>query len=83
FLDVETMFQAMFVSRYFRTAVSDKHSRQALADDNPFNLAEVATPSSVRDTFVHAYNDLVALGVAEKADLFAKYVVVERDPNNA
>lgn len=83
FLDVETMFQAMFVSRYFRTAVSDKHARQSLADDNPFNLAEVATPSSVRDTFVHAYNDLVALGVTEKPDLFAKYVIVERDPNNA
>jgi hypothetical protein len=27
--------------------------------------------------------DLVALGVAEKPDLFAQFVVVERDPNNA
>ncbi|MFZ5715757.1 MAG: phage tail sheath subtilisin-like domain-containing protein [Bradyrhizobium sp.] len=83
FRDVETMFQLMFVVRYFRTAVSNRHSRQALADDNPFNLPEIATPKSVRNTLVHAYNDLVALGVLEKSDLFSQYVVVERDPNDA
>jgi phage tail sheath gpL-like len=32
---------------------------------------------------VHAYNDLVALGVLEKGDLFSTYVNVERDPNDA
>jgi phage tail sheath gpL-like len=83
FRDVETMFQLMFVVRYFKTAVSNRHSRQALADDNPFNLAEIATPKSVRNTLVHAYNDLVALGVLEKSDLFSQYVVVERDLNDA
>ncbi|WP_316229014.1 phage tail sheath subtilisin-like domain-containing protein [Bradyrhizobium sp. SZCCHNR1070] len=83
FRDVETMFQLMFVARYFKTAVSDKHARQALADDNPFNLAEIATPKSVRNTLIHAYNDLVALGVLEKPDLFAQFVNVERDPNDA
>ena len=83
FRDVETMFQLMFTVRYFKTAVSNKHSRQALADDNPFNLPEIATPKSVRNTLVHAYNDLVALGVLEKGDLFAQYVTVERDPNDA
>lgn len=83
FRDVETMYQLMFAVRYFKTAVSNRHSRQALADDNPFNLAEIATPKSIRNTLVHAYNDLVALGVLEKGDLFAQYVNVERDPNDA
>lgn len=83
FRDVETMYQLMFAIRYFKTAVSNKHARQALADENPFNLAEIATPKSVRDTLVHAYNDLVALGVLEHADMFAQFVVVERDPNDA
>lgn len=83
FRDVETMAQLMFTVRYLRTAVSNRHGRQALADDNPFNLAEIATPRSVRATIVHAYNDLVALGVTENADLFAQYVTVERDLNNA
>lgn len=83
FRDVETMYQLMFVARYLRAAVSNKHSRQALADDNPFNLAEIATPKSVRNTLIHAYNDLVALGVCENAGLFAQFVVVERDLNDA
>lgn len=83
FRDVETMAQLMFLTRYIRGQVSNRHARQALADDNPFNLSEVATPKSVRNTLVHAYNDLVALGVTEKPELFAQYVVVERDANNA
>ena len=83
FRDVETMFQLMFISRYFRTAVSNVHSRQALADDNPFNLPQIATPKSIRNTLIHAYNDLIALGVCENASVFAQYVVVERDPNDA
>lgn len=83
FLDIETMAQAMFIPRYFRNAVSNAHGRQALADDNPFNVAEVTTPKAIRNTCVHAYNDLTALGVAENAQLFADNVVVERDPQNA
>jgi phage tail sheath gpL-like len=83
FRDVETMFQLMFLTRFMRTAVSNVHSRQALADENPFNLPQIATPKSVRNTLVHAYNDLVALGVTENADIFAQFVVVERDPNDA
>lgn len=83
FLDAETMYQMMFVARYFRTAVSNRHSRQALADDNPFNLPEVATPRSIRDTLIHAYADLVAMGVLENLELFAQFVDVQRDPNDA
>lgn len=83
FRDVETMFQTVFATRYLRTSVQQKHSRQALANDNPFNLAEIATPKSVRNTLIHAYNDLVALGVAEDAETFAQFVQVERDPNDA
>ncbi|WP_315721628.1 MULTISPECIES: phage tail sheath subtilisin-like domain-containing protein [unclassified Bradyrhizobium] len=83
FRDVETMYQLMFIVRYLRSAVSNKHGRQALASENPFNLPQIATPKSIRNTLIHAYNDLVALGVCEKADLFAQYLVVERDPNDA
>lgn len=81
--DVETMAQLMFLTRFIRAAVSNRHARQALADENPYNLAEIATPRSVRNTLIHAYNDLVALGVVENSDLFAQYVTVERDLNNA
>jgi phage tail sheath gpL-like len=83
FRDIETMAQLMFIPRYFRVAVSNKHARQALADENPFDVDEVTTPRDIRDTVVHAYEDLVALGVTEKPELFAQFVKVERDPNNA
>lgn len=83
FRDVETMFQLMFIVRYLRTAVSNKHSRQALADENPNNLDTIATPRSVKATLVHAYNDLVDMGVCEKPELFAQYLVVSRDLNDA
>ncbi|WP_316216627.1 phage tail sheath subtilisin-like domain-containing protein [Bradyrhizobium sp. SZCCHNR3003] len=83
FRAINTMFQSMFVARYMRSAVSNRHGRQGLVDDNPYNLSELTTASDIRDTVVHAYEDLVALGVAENADVFAQYVVVQRDPNYA
>jgi len=83
FRDVETMYQLMFLVRYFRSAVSNVHSRQALADENPFNLPQIATAKSIRNTLIHAYNDLVALGVTENAGIFAQHVVVERNATDA
>jgi phage tail sheath gpL-like len=83
FRDVETMFQSMYAVRYLRSAVSNNHARQSLADENPYNVPEMATPKSIRNTLVHAYNDLVALGVAENQDVFAQYLVVTRNAEDA
>lgn len=83
FMDTETMAQLMFVPRYFKTAVADKHGRQALADENPFNIAGLTTPADIRNTCIHAYSDLVALGVAENLDVFAKNVNIVRNQLNA
>ncbi|WP_051678662.1 phage tail sheath subtilisin-like domain-containing protein [Xanthobacter sp. 91] len=83
FGDIETMAQGVFAVRWFRTEVSNTHARQALADDNPHNVAEITTPKDIRNTLIHAYQGLVELGVAEKPELFAEYVVVERDGNDA
>jgi phage tail sheath gpL-like len=82
FLDIETMAQAMFVPRYFNIAVTNAHSRQALADDNPYNVAGLTTAKDIRNTVIHAYNDLVALGVAENAPVFAENVDVERNASD-
>lgn len=83
FRDIETMGQLMFATRYFRTEVQNRHSRQALADDNPANLQELTTVRDIRATLVHAYRDLVNLGVLENVSTFADLLQVERDPNNA
>jgi phage tail sheath gpL-like len=83
FRDIETLAQMMFSVRFFRAAISANHARQSLADDNPGNLQSIATPNSVKLTLIHAYQALVNLGVLEKADLFAQFVTVVRDPNDA
>lgn len=84
FRNIETMGQMMFVVRFFRAAVTANHARQGLVDDggNPAGLPELTTPSDVKRTLIHAYQALVDLGVLEKPDLFAQFVVVARDPNN-
>lgn len=83
FRDIETLGQLMFIVRYLRTEVSNRHSRQALADDNPGRVQEITTPLDIRLTLIHIYRELVDLGVTEKAELFAEFVVVERDLNDA
>lgn len=83
FRDIETLGQMMFVVRYFKTEVSNRHSRQALADDNPGQVQEITTPRDLKMTLIHIYRELVNLGVLEKADVFAKFVIVERDLNDA
>ncbi len=83
YLDVETMAQSMFGIRYIRAAVTNAHGRQALADTNPARLPHVCTPVDIRNTMIHAYADLVALGVFENLPAFARDLVVERDALDA
>jgi phage tail sheath gpL-like len=79
YLDVNTMAQSMYGIRYIRQKVETHHGRKALADANPGRNPGIATADDVRNSIIHAYEDLVALGVFENADLFARDVVVERD----
>ncbi len=83
FLDIETMAQGMFSMRYLRTAVTDAWGRAALADANPYNLPNMATPQAVAETLIFAYTSLCALGVAQHPELFQQYVVVQKDPLDA
>jgi phage tail sheath gpL-like len=82
FRDIETMAQGMYTIRYLRSAVLNKWGRAALADDDPFNVG-LATPRKVKLDMIHAYKDLVALGVAENADVFAQNVTVQRNALDA
>jgi phage tail sheath gpL-like len=83
FRDIETIAQMMFVARYFRAGVSSRFARMALADENPAGLDTIVTPLDIRNWLIHLYEELVALGVLEKANLFAQFLKVERDPNDA
>jgi len=79
YLDINTLAQGMYGIRYFRQKITNYHGRKALADTNPGRNPGIVTPGDLRNTLIHAYEDLVALGVFEGPDLFARDVVVERD----
>jgi len=83
FLDTETMAQGMFSLRYFRNQVATALGRVAIADDNPFNNPAIVTTNDVRNVLIHAYNDLVALGVTDDASDFAQFLQVQRNAQNA
>lgn len=79
YLDINTIAQMMYGIRYIRQKLTNHHGRKALADSNPGRNPGIVTAGDIRVSIIHAYEDLVALGVFENADLFARDVVVERD----
>jgi phage tail sheath gpL-like len=84
FLDVETMFQGQYFSRYLKAKVTQQWGRSALADENPLGVIGLCTPADMRNTVLHGYQELVQLGVVENIDLFEAGLIVERnvsDPN--
>jgi phage tail sheath gpL-like len=83
FLDVETLYIAAYAARYFKQRILALYPRHVLKDDNPRSIQGVTTPPQIRAALIHAYRELWEAGLAEKPELFAQYVIVERagDPN--
>jgi phage tail sheath gpL-like len=83
FLDVETLYIAAYAARYFKQRILAMYPRHVLKDDNPRSIQGVTTPPQIKATLIHAYREMWEAGLAEKPDLFAQYVIVERsaDPN--
>lgn len=83
FLDVETLYNAAYAARYFKQRITAMYPRHVLKDDNPRAMQGVTTPPQIKATIIHAYRELYEAGLAEKPDLFAQYLIVERsaDPN--
>jgi phage tail sheath gpL-like len=83
-LDVNTLAQLMYGVRFMRAYITEKYPRAGLVDSNPNHIAGFVTVNDIHAALVHAYQQLVAVGVFENADLFATLLVVERnasDPN--
>ncbi|MDX2265445.1 MAG: phage tail sheath subtilisin-like domain-containing protein [Hyphomicrobiales bacterium] len=83
YLDIETMAQSVYGIRFLRQKIENQHGRKALANSNPAGLPHIVTVADIRNTLIHGYQELVALGVFEGADVFARDIVVERDENDA
>lgn len=86
YLDSETLHTLAYIIRALRSCITSKYPRHKLASDGTrFGAGQaVVTPSIIRGELVAMYTKLEDKAIVENADLFAKYLVVERnadDPN--
>jgi phage tail sheath gpL-like len=84
YLDSETMHTTGYVMRRLRSVVTTKYGRHKLADDGTrFGAGQaIVTPSTIRAEIIAEYRAMETEGIVENAELFAQYLIVERDANN-
>lgn len=84
YLDSETMHQTAYVIRRLQSIVTSKYGRHKLANDGTrFGAgAALVTPAVVRGELLSEYAKLEEEGHVENAELFARHLIVERDPNS-
>ncbi len=84
YLDSETMHQTAHILRFLRSRITSKYGRHKLADDGTRYGAgqAIVTPSVIRGELIAAYYELEAAGIVENAEVFAKYLIVERNASN-
>lgn len=85
YLQVETMFQLMFLMRNLAGFVTSKYARFKLAADGTRLApgAGVATPAIVRQDIIARYAQLCYEGFAQNLEGFSQGIIVELDPTNA
>jgi phage tail sheath gpL-like len=84
YLDSETLHQLTEITRRLRSCITNKYPRHKLANDGTrFGAGQaIVTPSVIRGELLAEYADMELEGLVENADLFNKYLVVERDSKN-
>ncbi len=84
YLDCETLHTSSYIISFLRTRITSKYGRHKLADDGTrFGAGQaIVTPSVIRAELIAAYEELEYMGIVENAELFAQYLIVERDVND-
>ena len=84
YLDSETMHQSAFIIRRLQGVITSKYGRHKLASDGTrFGPGQpIVTPSTIRGELIAQYGKLENEGHVENAELFAEYLIVERDSND-
>lgn len=84
YLDSETLHTSAYVLRQMKSIITSKYGRHKLANDGTRFGAGLAivTPSVIRGELIALYRRLELEGIVENADLFKKYLIVERNINN-
>ncbi|RQM76223.1 phage tail protein [Aeromonas jandaei] len=81
YLDSETLHTSAYVIRRLRTLVTSKYGRHKLANDGTrFGEGQaIVTPAVIKGELNGEYRIMERLGIVENSELFAKYLIVERD----
>lgn len=84
YLDSETLHTSAYVIRQMKSIITSKYGRHKLASDGTrFGAGQaIVTPSVIRGELIALYRRLELEGIVENADLFKKYLIVERNVNN-
>lgn len=84
YLDSETLHTSAYVIRQMKSIITTKYARHKLASDGTrFGAGQaIVTPSVIRGELIALYRRLELEGIVENADLFKKYLIVERNASN-
>ena len=84
YLQIETLFLLMFVTRYLRTQVTSKFARMKLAADGTrfAPCSAIITPNIIRAELIAQYQTLEFNGYVQDAKGFAKGLIVEKSASN-
>lgn len=84
YLQIETLFLLMFVTRFLRTQVTSKFARMKLAADGTRFApgSAIITPNIIRAELIAQYQTLEFNGYVQDAKGFAKGLIVEKSASN-
>lgn len=84
YLNIETLFLLMFVTRFLRTQITSKFGRMKLANDGTRFApgSAIVTPNVIRAELIAQYRTLEYNGYVQDAAAFAKTLLVERNGSN-
>ncbi|MFC3336905.1 phage tail sheath subtilisin-like domain-containing protein [Paracandidimonas soli] len=84
YLDSETMHQSAAILRRLQSLITSKFARHKLANDGTrFGAGQaIVTPKTIRNELIAEYSRMEREGLVENTDVFARYLIVERDEGN-
>ncbi len=84
YLQIETLFLLMFVTRYIRTQITTKFARMKLAANGTRFAAgsAIVTPNTIRAELIAQYTTLEYNGYVQDSAAFAAGLIVERNAGN-
>ncbi|HID8081111.1 phage tail sheath subtilisin-like domain-containing protein [Serratia marcescens] len=84
YLNIETLYLLMFVTRFLRTQITSKFGRMKLANDGTRFApgSAIVTPNVIRAELIAQYRTLEYNGYVQDAAAFAETLLVERNSSN-